>query len=401
MRKINTKFFVILVITVLVTIGAMFGLHRLQAGNIAEALLWQANQAEKDGKPDRAAKYLGRYLEFARDDLDEREHLALILSDPQTATTPQRRARARFVIEQVLAKDPQRHVLRQRLCEITIAGRMFDAAKEHLTYLEKNRPGTAEVSYLLGLWNDGQDQPAAALEAYRRAVKLDANKIEAYVRLVQRLKQADFGKEPRHTQEIENLIVAALKKAPHDAGVLSLAAQQAQERGDARIALSYLEDGLKHHPMEPRLYLALAQVHSQNNKRNDAIGMLERGLAKVRKDQQYELRWSLANLLLDDNRLEAAQKVIAEIREVNGLSADYLEARRDMARGRWFEAAKQLERIRPALKGAKELAFQTDLFLGACYEALEEPALQLTALQRAAEADASSLAARRGMANAC
>jgi tetratricopeptide (TPR) repeat protein len=147
--------------------------------------------------------------------------------------------------------------------------------------------------------------------------------------------------------------------------------------------------------------LALAQVHSQNNKRNDAIGMLERGLAKVRKDQQYELRWSLANLLLDDNRLEAAQKVIAEIREVNGLSADYLEARRDMARGRWFEAAKQLERIRPALKGAKELAFQTDLFLGACYEALEEPALQLTALQRAAEADASSLAARRGMANAC
>src|SRR5689334_11106734 len=107
MRKINTRFFVFLVISLGLAGGAVFGVHRLQAGNIAEALLWQANQAEKEGKLDRAAKYLGRYLDFVRNDLTEREHLAMLLSDPQLATTPQRRARARFVIEQVLAKDPQ------------------------------------------------------------------------------------------------------------------------------------------------------------------------------------------------------------------------------------------------------------------------------------------------------
>ena len=70
MRKINTKFFVFLIVTLGLLTGAVFGLHQLQAGNIAEALLWQANQAEKDGKPERAAKYLGRYLEFAREDLN-------------------------------------------------------------------------------------------------------------------------------------------------------------------------------------------------------------------------------------------------------------------------------------------------------------------------------------------
>src|SRR6266542_60231 len=122
MRKINTKLFVFLVITVAMLAGAVFGLQRLQAGNIAEALLWQANQAEKDGKLDRAAKYLGHYLEFARDDLDTRAHLGALLADPQLVTTPQRRARARFVIEQVLAKDPERHDLRKRLCETLIAG---------------------------------------------------------------------------------------------------------------------------------------------------------------------------------------------------------------------------------------------------------------------------------------
>src|SRR5437868_10757598 len=122
MRKINTRFFAILVILGLLLAATAFGLHRLQASNITDALLWQANQAEKDGKFDRAAKYLGRYLEFAREDLDTRAHLGMILSDPQVATTPQRRARARFVIDQVLAKDPERHDLRKRACEILITG---------------------------------------------------------------------------------------------------------------------------------------------------------------------------------------------------------------------------------------------------------------------------------------
>lgn len=400
MRKLNTKFFLFLIITLAVLAGAVFGLHRLQAGNIADALLWQANQAEKEGKLDRAAKYLGRYLEFARDDLDEREHLGMILSDPQMATTPQRRARARFVIEQVLAKDPQRHVLRERLCQTLIAGRLFDAAKEHLSYLEKNEARSAEVPYLLGLWHETQNESDRAIDAYRRALKTDPGKIEGYLRLAALLKQADFGKEPRYTAEIDKLVAAALEKGPQDAGVLSLAAQHAQEKGNLAAALRYLEDGLKQNPNEPRLYLALAQVHGQSGKRSEAIIRLQAGLQKVRKGQQFDLRWSLANHLIDDNRLDDARKTIAEIRESNAISADYLNARIEMSRGRWFEASRQFERIRPSLKNVKELAFQLDLYLGACYEQLEEPAQQLIAFQRAAEADPTSSAARRGMANA-
>ena len=400
MRKINTRFFVFLVVALAVLAGAIFGLHQLQAGNIAEALLWQAHQAEKDGKLQRAAKYLGRYLEFARDDLNEREHLGMILSDPQVATTPQRRARARFVIEQVLAKDPQRHELRRRLCQTMIAGRMFDVAKEHLTYLEKNQPQSAEVPYLTGSWHEAQNQSVPAMAAYRRAITMDATQVDACVRLVGLLKQADFGKEPRHTEEIEQLIVAVLEKSPHDAGILSLAAQHAQEQGDTRIALKYLEDGLKLHPTEPRLYLALARVHGQNGKRGEAIDQLQVGLQKVRKEQQYDLRWSLANLLLDDSRLDAAPKVIQELRDVNPVSANYLEARLQMQRGRWFESVRLFEKIRPALKSVPELAFQADLYLGSCYEQLDEPMLQLTTFQRAAQSDPTSPAARRGMAGA-
>ncbi len=400
MRKINTKFFVFLVIALALVTGAIFGLHQLQAGNIAEALLWQSSQAEKDGKLDRAAKYLARYLEFARDDLDQREHLGMILSEPQMATTPQRRARARFVIEQVLAKDPDRHVLRQRLCQLMIANRSFDIAKEHLTYLEKHQPDSAETPYLAACLHEAQGQSAAAIDALRRSIKLDAGKVEAHIRLVGLLQQADFGKEPRHADEIDELVAAALAKAPHDAGVLSLAAQHAQERGNKRIALQYLEDGLKDHPAEPRLYLALARIHGQNGKRGEAIARLQLGVQKVRKDQQYDLRWTLGMLLLDDNRLEDAEKAIRELRELNTLSADYLQARLQMLRGRWFDSAREFEKLRPALKATPELAFQLDLYLGQCYEQMDEPTLQLAAFERAAETDPTSLLARRGLANA-
>ena len=128
------------------------------------------------------------------------------------------------------------------------------------------------------------------------------------------------------------------------------------------------------------------------------IDHLHFGLKKVQKHQQYDLRWSLANLLLDDNRLDETAKVIADMRDVNPLSADYLEARLQMQRGRWFESAQRFEKIRPALKSAKELAFQADLYLGLCYEQLDQPMLQLTAFQRAAQNDPTSTIARRGMA---
>ncbi len=400
MRTVNTKFFLFLVLFFSLSAGLIFGLHRLQASNIAEALLWQAEQAEKDGKPDRAARYLDRYLAFARDDLDRREQLGMIQSDPKLANTPQRREKARFVIEQVLAKDPNRHGLRQRLCQLFIAGRKFESAKDHLDWLEKSQPQSAEPAYLMGMWHEAQNQLPQATTAYRLAIQRDPQKIDAYLRLIPVLKHLDFGKSPRHADEVSRLVATMLEKAPHDAGVLSLAAQDAQDHGEGKVALRYLEDGLTRFPTEHRLYLALARIHAQAGKRGLAAEKLEEGLRKTDKAHHHMLRWNLANTLLDDNRLEDAAKIVLEIRDANPVSADYLQARLHVQRGRWFDAVRQFEKVRPALRANKELAFQIDLYLGHCYENLEEPVLMLGAFQRAAETDATSTVALRGIARA-
>jgi tetratricopeptide (TPR) repeat protein len=414
MRQVNTRFFFILLAAAAIFAVALFGVHRLQAGNIRAALLWQASQAEKNGKPELAARYLGRYLEFAPDDIDERAHLATVLADEKIAVTPAAARRAEFSINQVLARDPQRHDLRQALCRIALAGRKLDLAREHLDYLQAKLPDSGDVAFLVGQWQELQLQSrGSALDPreqekltqlartqYELAIEAAPQKVEAYLRLVALLKQLDFGKEPRHAAEIDRRVAQALEHAPDDAAVLSLAAQRAQEKGDFAAALKYLESGLKQNPTEPRLYQALARLHSQQGNRGEAIAQLNKGLQAVARQHQFELRWTLANVLLDDEQMEAARKNITLVRDVNPMSADYLEARCLMQQARWYDAAQTFEKLRPAFKSVAELSLQLDLFLGLCYEKLDERLLQLAVYQRAAKTDPSSLVARHGEARA-
>ena len=50
-----------------------------------------------------ATGYLGRYLEFKPQDIDERAKLAAILANPKLATSPEARQSALFVLEQVVS----------------------------------------------------------------------------------------------------------------------------------------------------------------------------------------------------------------------------------------------------------------------------------------------------------
>jgi cellulose synthase operon protein C len=409
MRQVNTRFFFILVGSTIVIAVGLFGVHRLQAGNIARALLWQAEQAENSGKANVAARYLGQYLDFVPDDIEERAHLAHVLSD--VAITPAARRRAEFVINQVLAWDPQRHDLRLALCRIALAGRRLEVVEEHLTYLQARQPESGDVAFLVGQWKEAQLQNRVGAaskneqdallkqvrQAYENAIKSDPKKADAYLRLVAVLRQQDFGKpQPKNAAEIDRLITAAMENTPDDPAVLSLAAQRAQEKGDPEAALKYLESGLERNAADPRLHIAMARLQNQRGQRAEAIAQLKKGLQTIPKERHFELSWMLANLLIDAEDLEAARKIIAETRSVNALSADYLDARCMMYQGRWSDAARAFEKLRPAFKAVPELSLQVDLFLGLCYQKIDEPLLALQAFERAVKADPTSLLARHG-----
>src|SRR5690242_13750962 len=115
MRRLNVKLFLYSLGGLAALAVSLFAVHRLQAGSISSALLWQADQADKDARPDLAARYLKRYLDFSPGDLDGRARLGKTLANPKLLISGQARERARFVLEQVLTREPDRHDVRRCL----------------------------------------------------------------------------------------------------------------------------------------------------------------------------------------------------------------------------------------------------------------------------------------------
>jgi tetratricopeptide (TPR) repeat protein len=160
--------------------------------------------------------------------------------------------------------------------------------------------------------------------------------------------------------------------------------------------------------------------------RRRAFEHLKRGLDVVSQqagpaadNARFQLLWHKANLLLDDlDRLDARQgsdpeagrqaELEADVKETIAqlersrvpAAADYLRGRMLVHERKWNDAVELLERARTVLSGQADLASQANLYLGQCYEKLEEPGQMFEAYNRVATLDPSSVQARLGMAAA-
>src|SRR5262249_52985901 len=128
---------------------------------------------------------------------------------------------------------------------------------------------------------------------------------------------------------------------------------------------------------------------------------------------EFQLLWHKGNLLLDEldmDRTDGAQvaKPAASAREVIErvrksrvpAAADYMQARLLIHEEKWAEAAGLGEKARALLEKQRDLACQADLYLGRCYERLEEHTQMYNAYKRVADYDSNSVAAKLGMASA-
>ncbi|MFM7148661.1 MAG: tetratricopeptide repeat protein, partial [Gemmataceae bacterium] len=134
----------------------------------------------------------------------------------------------------------------------------------------------------------------------------------------------------------------------------------------------------------------------------------------------FQILWHKGNLLLDEMDLqyvfadtnttpgaeenpatEQVRQIISRVRKLQMVSAaDYMEGRWLIHEGKWGDAASKFERARAQLSGQRDLACQVDLYLGMCYERLQEPAQMFNSYKRVLEFDAESVPALLGMASA-
>jgi tetratricopeptide (TPR) repeat protein len=431
MRQFNTKLFLWLLGIAVTVAAGTFVAHWLQTGRIARALLWQARHAEEEGRPEQTVRYLGRYLEFSPNDIEERAHLGRVLADrvlvsePSTVTYKSRE-RALFVLEQVVAQAPEKQDLRRLLVRVAMELRRFDLAQEHLAKLNEAAPAEGATELLLGQCHEGQEHYAEAALWYARAIEHAPQQRDSYVRLAALLRRPDHAQWPtkdkeakavlaQQPEQVLDLLVSrndadfhahldrwnnrrpedlqdpkklaaaavdvqrALRLAPEDGEVLLAASDLARSEKNFGEARAYLKKACALHPKEKRLYLALANVELvDGNKWSEAIAALQQGLSAL--PEQQDLLWLLANVLIDSKQPEAG-KVVERLgkTKVSPTGIDYLHARLLLNEGRWVEAAKLLENALPVMErdGANvSLLNQVDLYLAGCYEQLDEPARQ-------------------------
>ena len=210
-------------------------------------------------------------------------------------------------------------------------------------------------------------------------------------------------------------VAEALKRAPEQVDVLLAAADVARLKGQAALEDTQLSQAerkrlLSEHHDEATRYLERGLALRQNQKKRDGAD-----------PERFQLLWHRAALLLDElkrldgeekpaagaadqkRRLEAqVAEAIEQVRKDRQLpaAADFLQGRLLVHHRRWAEAVALFEQAAALLATQPDLAAQANLYLGQCYEQLEEPNAMYNAYKRVAEWEPNSAAALLGMGTA-
>jgi tetratricopeptide (TPR) repeat protein len=203
-------------------------------------------------------------------------------------------------------------------------------------------------------------------------------------------------------------LARALELAPESIEVLLAAAELDRICGRGDSAREHLRKGLLLHAGDPRVYRHRGAIELAAGRSVEAVSCLREGIKVVPARFQGELRWTLSNLLLDQGLSEDSRKELSNL-EKGGYSRaalDYLNARLQISEGNWSQAAPRFEQVRAALEAMPALdrdgesfLSQTNLYLGRCYEQLNDPGRIKSAYDRLAARNPSSAGAHLNLAS--
>jgi Flp pilus assembly protein TadD len=394
--------------------------HSSQMKRHTQSFLAQADREAADGRPDRAAEYLKRYLAFRPSDTDALARYGMVLE--QTAASGPGQVRAAEVFEQVLAKDRRRHDVRRRLVRLYLQMGWFARARPHAEVLARDGPDDATVVVVLGRCFEAEGDSGEARQHYQDAVAKDPHCLEAWVRLVDLLRRrqlmdlaaeqmdamvrandADPGAYLERAQfrlSGGNLDGAAedLGKArilePRDAHVLRASADLAQRRGDAGEARTWWKQGIAVHEDHPALAAGLAALELQQGRPEAALAVVEQAVDRHPSDA--ELSYLYTEALLQLGRFDKVGGVITEVRQRRRQPslANYFEARLLQHQGRPLQAASLLRATLRQTVVAPGLAGHMSLCLGQACAQIGDSDGALAAYRQAVEAAPGLVRAR-------
>jgi tetratricopeptide (TPR) repeat protein len=425
-EKINIRLLVSLLIVAFIGSAGWFFLHRFQAKRHVAALLDMATVAEAQGRPDRAARFVGLYLSLGGGDSAARIRYADLLE--QQAGTAKALHRVMEVREQLLLDQPDNHDIRRRVVSAGLRLRLFDDTLRHVKILHEAFPKDGTIDYQLGLCLQGRGEDEKAAKSYEDAVEHAPNQIEAYDHLARLLhdrldqpakadkvmddlvkkNQSSFQAylvraDYRQTfgfalPKVEEDLKEARRLAPDNADVLLASERVARGTGNLEEARVYLKHATDKHPEDRRVYTAWAVQESAAGHVPEALKWLRLGVKDFPGDP--ELLFNLASSLIQNGDRAEAQEILAQMDRLKLLHAecDFLRARLLMGEEKWAEASLLLEATRPLLANSLDLSVRSQILLAECYGRLGDADRQIAALRQATITDPKSPLARSALA---
>jgi tetratricopeptide (TPR) repeat protein len=412
---------------------AWFGVNRWQVRRHAAELLNQADAAEAQQRPDRAARFVGLYVGLVPGETEARTRYGRLL-DRLAADSPRAREGALAVFEQVLLREPGRHDVRTRAATLAIELSHFDDAVQHLTILSADRPDDGEVRELFGLACEGRGEFARAAGHYRAALAAAPGRIKSYLHLARLLRgrqaqpaeaeavlekmvkandksyEAYLGRarfrlegtpSAEATQAAGADVKAALRLAPQVVEVLLAAGElSAQLPGGLEDARGHLRAVVERYPHDVRGYEALARVELAAGRPQEAVRAFRRGLAKLA--DHPGLSWNLINLLIQQGEVAEAETLLGRLGKLDlpRPRLDYLRAALVLRRDGPVAGRRDLEAVRPLITDSHELLIQCDLLLAECAERVGELETEVLICRRALSIDGRQSGARLRLAGA-
>jgi tetratricopeptide (TPR) repeat protein len=426
-RTLNVRAVYLLLGIALVFATCIHLLHAYQVEKNVGGLFRQAQRTLAKGQVAQAAAYLDRYLSLVPEDTEALAQFGQLLD--QLADGPRGRFQAMQVLEQVLRRQPERLDLRRRVVILAIDQYRSREAISHLEKLLATAPAAerGELEHLLGWCQDAEGNYEAAAAAFQRAVQHAPGQIKSYVLLAEVLQERlvrplDAGKaldamvaanagsseallaRARFLQAKGDLGGAARDTAKASAlnpggGDTTLAAVDlARANGDLDKARSLLQQDVKTHSKNARIYATLADVELQAGRPAAAMACLRVGVKEL--PDAPDLLLALGDLLLDGSELAEVQAIMGRLQDLKPPPprTEYLQARLLMKKQKWNEAIALLEKVRPQLASVPAWATQVEICLGQCHEQRGDLEQQLAAFRRAVQLNPSAPLAQYGLA---
>ncbi|MHB8861488.1 MAG: tetratricopeptide repeat protein [Pirellulaceae bacterium] len=178
MKKINVRFVVGLVGTLVLAGAVGYGVHAYQKSRYAGFFLERAEQAEHTGEIAAALRELGHYLTLVPDDASARAHMGVLLAET-------RQDYAAFTVLEKALRQADDEPARRALVEVLLRMQRWSDARNHLEeHLLPAAPNDPVLLDRLAQCQWATDEHAEATASLEKAIERDPHQIESFLRLM-------------------------------------------------------------------------------------------------------------------------------------------------------------------------------------------------------------------------